>query len=188
MKKIILTVLSILLLSACASNEPTHIALNPTLGAVSLHTNNDTAISFEMVDTRSKNFIVQFDQAPKPPRLVSASEPVRVQLDALFRAGMRKAGYVIDPAASKQVQFQLEYLLTDVTDNTMNYEAKTRLVINVKATNLRQEFTKSFSGNGYLKGAFSPDFATLELDINKLIDKLTTEILNDDELHQFLNN
>lgn len=188
MKKTIPTLFSILLLTACASHEPTHIALNPALGAVGLHTTNDTAISIDMLDTRSKSFIVQLDQAPQAPRLVSSSEPIRAQLDAIFRDGMRKAGYVVDPAASKQVEFQLEYLLTNVINNTLNYEAKTRLVMNVKASNSRQEFTKSFSGNGYFKDSFSPDFATLELEMNKLIDKLTTEILNDEELHQFLNN
>ncbi|MCL1141392.1 YajG family lipoprotein [Shewanella gaetbuli] len=186
MKKSIYLLLCALLTTACASFEPTHIALNPTLGPVNLHTQLDVPIGVEVVDTRSKNYVVQFDQAPKQPRLVSTSEPIRVQLDSIFRRGMGKAGYVIDPAAPKRVQFQLEYLLTDVIDNTLNYEAKTRLVIKVKASNSTQEFTKTFSGNGYLKGPLSPDFATLELDINKLIDKLTTEILNDNELHQFL--
>lgn len=187
MKITVSTLVSVLLLSACASHEPTHIALNPSLGAVSLQTDSDIPVFVEVIDTRTKNFIVQFDEAPKPPRLVNASEPVRLQLESLFRSGMRKAGYVIDPAATKKVQFQLAYLLTDVTDNTFNYEAKTRLVINVKAQNARQELTKSFSGNGFLKGPLSPDFATLELDINKLINKLTSDILNDTELHQFLN-
>lgn len=187
MKITVPALVSVLCLSACASHEPTHIALNPTLGAVSVQTDDDVPVFVEVIDTRTKNVIVQFDQAPKPAKLVSASEPVRLQLEALFRSGMRKAGYVVDPSATKKVQFQLEYLLTDVTDNTFNYEAKTRLVINVKAQNTRQEFTKSFSGNSLLKGPLSPDFATLELDINKLIDKLTSDILNDAELHQFLN-
>ena len=99
---------------------------------------------------------------------------------------MNKAGYVIDPAARNSVQFQLNYLLADVTDTTFSYESKTRLVINVLAKNSQQEFTKSYNANGYLKGPLSPDFATLELDITKLVDKLTTEILNDEELHQFI--
>lgn len=189
MKNIFIALSLGLMLTACASNEPTHIALNPSLGPVALQTQNNTPVFVEVVDTRSKNYVVQFDQAPKPPRLVGSSESIRSQLESVFRSGMVKAGYMLDPASAKRVQFQLNYLLTDVVDNTLNYEAKTRLVINVKASNARQEFTKSFNGNGYLKGPFSqPDFATLELEINKLIDKLTTEILNDDEIHQFLAN
>jgi len=37
-----------------------------------------------------------------------------------------------------------------------------------------------------LKGPLTPDFATLELDMNKLLGQLTGEILNDPELNQFL--
>ena len=77
MKKIIPTVLSILLLSACASNEPTHIALNPTLGAVSLHTNNDTAISFEMVD-KLDEFWLKFSVAAK--MIIVLYQPIGITL------------------------------------------------------------------------------------------------------------
>jgi uncharacterized lipoprotein len=140
----------------------------------------------DTIDTREASFVVRFNEKGKTPRLVSASEPIRQQLDKLFRNGMIKAGYVIDPAARNSVQFQLNYLLADVTDTTFSFESKTRLVINVLAKNSQQEFTKTYNANGYLKGPLSPDFATLELDITKLVDKLTTEILNDEELHQFI--
>jgi|UPI00005553F7 uncharacterized lipoprotein len=186
MKLLIPILLSTLLLSACASYEPTHVGLNPTLGPIQLQTEVDFPVLVDTIDTREASFVVRFNEEGKSPRLVSASEPIRQQLDTLFRNGMNKAGYVIDPAARNSVQFQLNYLLADVTDTTFSYESKTRLVINVLAKNSQQEFTKSYNANGYLKGPLSPDFATLELDITKLVDKLTTEILNDEELHQFI--
>ncbi|MFT6978415.1 MAG: putative lipoprotein [Shewanella psychromarinicola] len=186
MKLLITILLSTLLLTACASHEPTHVGLNPTLGRIQLQTEADFPVMVDTIDTREASFVVRFNEEGKAPRLVSASEPIRQQLEKLFRDGIKKAGYVIDPAARNSVQFQLNYLLADVTDTTFSFESKTRLVINVLAKNSQQEFTKSYNANGYLKGPLSPDFATLELDITKLVDKLTTEILNDEELHQFI--
>ncbi|MGI2169177.1 YajG family lipoprotein [Shewanella sp. MF05960] len=186
MKSLIPVLLSSLLLTACASYEPTQIGLNPTLGAVSLQTESDTQVLIETIDTREASFVLRITEGDKTPQLIGTTEPMRQQLDKLFRNGMIKAGYVVDPAARNSVQFQLNYLLADVTDTTFSFESKTRLVINVLAKNAQQQFTKSYNANGYLKGPLSPDFATLELDINQLIDKLTTEILNDDELHQFI--
>ncbi|QDE30210.1 MULTISPECIES: YajG family lipoprotein [Shewanella] len=186
MKLLIPILLSTLLLTACASYEPTHIGLNPALGPVQLQTETNFPVMVETIDTREASFVVRFNEEGKAPKLVSASEPIRQQLDTLFRNGMSKAGYVIDPAAPNSVQFQLHYLLADVTDSTFSFESKTRLVINVLAKNSQQEFTKTYNANGYLKGPLSPDFATLELDITKLVDKLTTEIINDEELHQFI--
>ncbi|GGP52693.1 YajG family lipoprotein [Shewanella saliphila] len=186
MKSFLPILLSSLLLTACASYEPTHVGLNPTLGAVNLQTELDFPVKVETIDTREASFVVRFNDPDTTPRLVSTSEPVRQQLDKLFRDGMIRAGYVVDPAASTSVQFQLNYLLADVTDSTFSFESNTRLVINVLAKNAQQQLTKSYNANGYLKGPLSPDFATLELDINQLIDKLTTEILNDEELHQFI--
>jgi len=186
MKLLLPFLLSTLLLTACASHEPTHVALNPTLGPVNLHTEVDFPVHVDTIDTREASFVVRFNEKGQAPRLVSTSEPIRPQLAKLFRDGLNKAGYVIDPAAGNSVQFQLNYLLADVTDTTFSFESKTHLVINVLAKNSQQEFTKKYNAYGYLKGPLSPDFATLELDINKLIDKLTTEILNDEELHQFI--
>ncbi len=186
MKSLIPVILSSLLLTACASYEPSQIGLNPTLGAVSLQTESDTQVLIETIDTREASFVLRITEGDKAPQLIGTTEPMRQQLDKVFRNGMIRAGYVVDPAARNSVQFQLHYLLADVTDTTFSFESQTRLVINVLAKNAQQQFTKSYNANGYLKGPLSPDFATLELDINQLIDKLTTEILNDDELHQFI--
>ncbi|NKF49615.1 hypothetical protein G3R49_03370 [Shewanella sp. WXL01] len=186
MKSPVFILLAALGLSACASHQPTHIALNPSLGAVAPQTSMATQVHVETIDTRKANFIVRIHNGDDAARLISPSEPVRQQLDKVFRQGISEAGYSISPSSFRTVQFQLDNLLTDVTETTFGYEAKTQVTINVVATNRTQEFTKIYKGRGTLTGPFNSDFATLELDINKLLDKLTGEILNDAELHQFI--
>ncbi|MBR9726381.1 YajG family lipoprotein [Shewanella intestini] len=186
MKRTVIFLFSTLLLSACATTQPTHIALDPTLGDVTFQTARPIPIHMDTIDIRNANFIVRINNDDDAAQLISPSEPIRQQLAQVFRDGMIKIGYQIDPSAYKTVQFQLESLLTDVTETTFGYEAKTEVIINVIAKNKTQEFTKIYKGRGTLTGPFSSDFATLELDINKLLNKLSTEILNDTELHHFI--
>ncbi|GIU47564.1 MULTISPECIES: YajG family lipoprotein [Shewanella] len=186
MKSLPLFLCSALFLSACASHTPTHIALNPNVPNVVNKIDRYDTVAVSTIDVRKANFIVRFNKGDEAAQLVSPSEPIRQQLDSVFKKSMSNAGYQVDPAASNTVEFQLDYLLTDVTESTFGFEAKTDLTINVIAKNQTQEFTKIYNGKGLLKGPFSPDFATLELDMNKLIDELTTKIINDPELHHFL--
>ncbi|ARD21404.1 YajG family lipoprotein [Shewanella japonica] len=186
MKSLSLVLCSALFLTACASHTPTHIALNPNVPVSEYKIDRFDSVAVSTIDVRKANFIARFNKEGEAAKLVSPSEPIRQQLDDVFKKAMRNAGYQVDPAASHTAQFQLDYLLTDVTESTFGFEAKTALTINVVAKNENQEFTKIYNARGMLKGPFSPDFATLELDMNKLIDELTTKIINDAELHQFL--
>lgn len=186
MKSLPLFLCASLFLSACASYTPTHIALNPSVPQSINQIDQYASIAVSTIDVRKANFIVRFNKGDDAAELISPSEPIRQQLDSVFKQALTKVGYQVNPAATNSVQFQLDYLLTDVTESTFGFEAKTALTINVVAKNERQEFTKIYNGKGTLTGPFSPDYATLELDMNKLIDELNTKIINDTELHQFL--
>ncbi|WP_076541255.1 YajG family lipoprotein [Shewanella sp. UCD-KL21] len=186
MKSLPLLLCTSLFLSACASYTPTHIALNPSVPQPLNQIDQYATVAVNTIDVRKANFIVRFNKEGEAAELISPSEPIRQQLDSVFKQAMTKVGYQVDPAATNSAEFQLDYLLTDVTESTFGFEAKTTLTINVVAKNQTQEFTKIYNAKGLLKGPFSPDYATLELDMNKLIDELTSKIINDAELHHFL--
>lgn len=162
------------------------MSLNPSNVAVSEHTDAVTPLLIETIDVRKTPTVALFHEKGKPSRAVALGEPIAKQLNLVFRQGMTKAGYQIDPAASHSVQFQVAHLLTEVTDTTFGYDTKSRFTITVLAKNTQQTLTKVYNVRGTNEGAFSPDFATLELELNKLINELITQVLNDPELHQFL--
>ena len=186
MKISIPLVLSIVLLSGCASYEPTNIALNPQLGAVTLHTEKDTPVTVSTFDTRQSTTVMRITEKGEANKMYGTYEPLTSQLDVLFKRGMARAGYEVSPSAVHSIKFQLHYLMTEVIDTTFDYEAKTKLVINLIASNGTQELSKSFSGSSSMKAPLSPDIADIELQINQLITKLSSEALNDAELHDFL--
>ncbi|BAJ03323.1 YajG family lipoprotein [Shewanella violacea] len=186
MKRLILLFTASVLLSACANHAPSHIALHPQVPKVQQQTNSRQTLAIETIDTRSANFIVRFNNGADAAKLVSPSEAPRKQMDRVFRAGFTQAGYQIDPSSVKHVQIQVEQLLTDVTESTFSFEAKSNIIINIIAKNSRQVLTKRYSARGTLSGPFSADYAQLELEMNKLLGQLSSEIINDPELNQFI--
>ncbi|MCS6172917.1 YajG family lipoprotein [Shewanella baltica] len=186
MKRLLLTLTFPLLFAGCASQNPTHMAFSPQVPNISQQTAQRVPISIETVDTRTVDYVARFIEEGTKTRLVGPSEPPKLLLDEVFRAGFSQAGYQIDPSATNSVQIQLEELQMDVTKKTFGYEAKHSVLIAVQAKNSTQELVKRYKAKGTLKGPLTPDFATLELDMNKLLGQLTGEILNDPELNQFL--
>lgn len=187
MKPLILVIAAAFTVIGCASQAPTHIALNPEVPNISQQTDWNGAFTIRTIDTRSANFIVRFNDGDNAARLVSPSEAPRVLIDQVFRDGFAKAGYnVAENYTIEHLQFQLEKLLMDVDEGTFGFEANSQIVINVIAQNINQSLTKRYRVKGLLKGPFSADFATLELELNKLLGELTHDIINDPELNQFI--
>lgn len=186
MKRLLLTLTFPLLFVGCASQKPTHMAFSPQIPDVKQQISRTIPISLETLDTRNVEYVARFIEEGTKTRLVGPSEPPKLQLDEVFRNGFAQAGYQIDPGASHSVQIQLEELQMDVTKKTFGYEAKHSVMIAVQARNSTQELVKRYKAKGTLKEPLTPDFATLELDMNKLLGQLSGEILNDPELNQFL--
>jgi uncharacterized lipoprotein len=186
MKSITSLFITLFLLSGCASKAPTHISLNPTLPQVSQQTDAVVSLMLNTVDARKDAAVVRFIEEGKIIRAVSLGEPIAKQLNQVYRQGMTHSGYQIDPAATNSLQFQVAHIQTDVIDTTFGYDTKTRISITALAKNAHKTLTKTYNVRGTNEGAFTPDFATLELEFNKLLAELNQQILNDPELHQFL--
>ncbi|MBV7315913.1 YajG family lipoprotein [Shewanella sp. NIFS-20-20] len=181
-----LILLSTLLLAGCASTPPNVIVLAPSVSGITAQIQQSTPLAITTLDTRKANFVVQFNQEDEAAKLVSPAEPPRQQIEAMMRQGFTDAGYQIDPASSTELTLALQTLLTQVDENALNYEASTLIIINVVATRGNQTLSKQFSNRGLRTGPFSADFASLELELNSLLAEISTAIITDSELNQFL--
>lgn len=186
MKNLFLSLIAAIALSGCTSKMPSHIALNPQVPIIEAHLQSLQTLTLETIDTRSANFIVRFNNDDEAAKLVSPSAAPRKQMDEVFREGFTKAGYQITPNSTKQVQIQIEALLTDVDTGIFSYQANSNIVINIIAKNNNHTLTKRYTARNSATGPFSADFSTLELAINTLLDELSSKILTDPELNEFI--
>ncbi|MCL1073697.1 YajG family lipoprotein [Shewanella dokdonensis] len=185
MKSIIAALTIGIMLSACASQGPDKIALGPESPQVQVQTQQPTPLALSASDLRTVNYVVRFDDE-KSPRVIGTMQNMRDLTEQLFRKGFSNAGYQIDPASGTTLEMRLEQLQTDVDESMLGFEAVTNLAFSVQASNSQQTFSKRYSAISRLKGPLNADFATLELDINKLMTKLSAQIISDPELNQFL--
>jgi len=135
MKPLLLVMATAFSVVGCASQAPTHIALNPEVPSITQQTDVERPIAIDTIDTRSANFIVRVNDGDNAARLVSPSEAPRVQIDQVFRDGFSQAGYRVDPSSVKHLQIQIEQLLTDVDEGTFGFDANSQIIINVIAQN-----------------------------------------------------
>ncbi|MGI2258963.1 YajG family lipoprotein [Shewanella sp. GXUN23E] len=186
MKSLVTALTGLLLLGGCASQTPNYIVLDPQLQGISQQTAQALPLSVSTRDLRTANYVVKFDEGDGAAKLVSPSDSPRAQLEALLRKGFADAGYSIDPASARSLHVDLDQLLTLVTESTFGYEANTRIDIKVLATNGSHTLAKEFRTKGMRQGAMSADFATLELELNKLMTQIATAVIQDKELNEFL--
>ena len=182
-----LIICSTLFLASCSSHAPNLIVLNPEVSEVTQNQSDNIPLSIKTIDTRKANYVVRFNNKDDAARLVSPFQSPRQQLAVIFQDGFSQAGYQLSANSDRQLQIQLEQLLTNVNESFLGYQADTNIIINVIATKGNQTLTKRFDAKGKLKGSMSADFASLEQEINQLITKLSTDIINDNELNDFLN-
>ena len=188
MKSVILALTGALMLGACASQTPNYIVLDPQLDTIARQTEQNLPLSISTKDLRTANYVVKFEEGDGAARLVSPSDSPRAQLETMLRKGFSEAGYQVDPASARTLHVELDRLLTLVTESTFNYEANTQIVIKVLATNGNKTLAKEFRTKGLKTGPMGADFASLELELNKLMTEITTAIIQDGEINQFLIN
>ncbi|KFZ36396.1 hypothetical protein HR45_16365 [Shewanella mangrovi] len=174
------------LLTGCAANSPKTLVLSPEIPPATAQTSSLISLALKSKDMRSISYVVRFMDDDKVERLVNPAESPRITLERLFNQALANAGYQIDPASSRDFEIVVDQVVTDVDESMLGFEANTHLMMTVNASNQNRTFTKRYSATSRLKGPFKADFASLELDINKLITQLSGQIVNDPELNQFL--
>ncbi|WP_372872275.1 YajG family lipoprotein [Shewanella sp.] len=184
MKKSLSLLTALLLLGGCAGSPSNYLVLSPDVPAVESSAHGRIALTTE--DARTNMNAVRITKGDEPPTLMGTGEPPARQLGELFRSAYRQIGFDLDPAASNLLELKLERIQSDISESMIGYEAENEIVISAYARNSQQIFTKRYSAKGSMKGPFSLDLATLELEMNKLITQLAGDIVNDPELNRFL--
>ncbi len=176
-------VITAALLSGCAA-QPDHLLLSPI---VTTQANLPaTNLQVEVEDHRVGNYLVKINENDDRHRLIAPAEKLTVTLkrgllEAFNQQGARTGGH-----ADVVVTVVIEQMLTSVEQSVLKYdavsEAQVTAIIQAADTTLRKPFSAKRSRSEPLK----PAMATLESDLNQLMEILIRTIVDDEEVNQFL--
>ena len=175
-----------LLLLGCSSTQPQLVVLSPAIPISQLQSHSDTSINIIVLDRRKANYVASINDGDEVHRLLAPATAPRFILLGVIKAGFNKAGYRIDSEADSQLIFYVDDLLAQVKQNTFDFSVDTRIQLSLRAENLRQHFSKRYRVKGAMQGPLSLDHNKLEQQLNDLLGQLTTDIMNDEQLINFI--
>ena len=92
----------------------------------------------------------------------------------------------IKAPAANQVEIIIDNALVSVQQSMVKYSASNQMNIRVVINNSKGTLTKTFKITGTSKGPLKADLAVLERDFNQQLAKLLTQIVQNEELQQFM--
>ncbi|NMP17890.1 YajG family lipoprotein [Thalassotalea sp. Y01] len=184
-QNIIAVALSALCLVACAQ-DPNTISLNPKVNAHANKVYDDLNAKISVYDLRSTAHIVEVLSADRPSTLISSADSLKDVLNSEFSDQLALQGLKLNNGSDLQVQFQVERARTYVNQDVLDYRANTIIKLRVKVENPAQTLSKTFTLRATTRGALSADIDELQKDFNVQLAKLIIQVVEDEQLQQFI--
>ncbi|WNC67606.1 YajG family lipoprotein [Thalassotalea nanhaiensis] len=183
--KLIPVVLSILLIAGCAS-EPTAITLNPTVTNDTGKVYKNLSAKISVNDLRSTAHIVELLSAEDPSTLIGTTSSLREVLVSKFSTELTSQGLNVADSSDLKVEFNVERARTYVNQDVLDYRANTIIKLKVKVENPAQTLSKTFTLRATTRGALTADIDELQRDFNIQLAKLILQVLEDQQLQEFI--
>lgn len=171
-------------LTGCAS-APTSLILAPDAPLITSSAQQGS-LQLTSVDRRSEQYVVKVRNGDGAAELLSPSQAPRQLLDQGVRQGFSQLGYQLDPASNTQMTLVLDKAVLEIDQGTFSHDAKGLFEATVKINTKVQTLTKTFTVTSAFSGPMKPDLARIEREVNDRLSQLMTNIVNDEELQQFI--
>ncbi|OUS30358.1 hypothetical protein A9Q98_05025 [Thalassotalea sp. 42_200_T64] len=183
--KFISVVLTILSLMACAS-EPTAIRLNPSIIKQSNNIYQEVSAKISVSDLRSTYHIVEVLNADEPSTLIGSTSTLSDVLNQQFSNELAAQGLTLAESSTVTLQFNVERARTYVNQDVLDYRANTIIKLKVNVENPAQTLSKTFTLRATTRGALTANIAELQRDFNLQLSKLIVQVLEDQQLQNFI--
>ncbi|MCW8834642.1 MAG: YajG family lipoprotein [Colwellia sp.] len=183
--KFLVTLALALLVSACAT-MPSHLIVAPDVLVTPHLQYNDKQTQLEVIDMRTANHIVQILQEGEAATLISAQERLEKIITQTLTEQWQKQGLTVIPLATNTISITIEKAVISVTQQAVNYQSQTEIVLKVSVNNGQQTLTSTFKNRGNSKGPLQADIAVLERNFNRRLASLITQILANEKINNFI--
>lgn len=183
--KFISVVFFVLVNSACTS-KPTTIKLDPkvTNHPSNIYTNHTGKVLVN--DLRKNAHIVEVLSSNKPPAFINTNSSLRNVLSKQFSSQLTTQGMTVNKDALITLKFNVERARTYVNQDVLDYRSNTIIKLKVHIENPVQTLSKTFTLRATTRGALTADIDELEQEFNIQLGKLITQVVEDEQLQDFI--
>ncbi|SEK66095.1 uncharacterized lipoprotein [Colwellia chukchiensis] len=188
MKSVILKLLILsttVTLLAC-STPIQQVIVSPELQLANSNVFQRQPVQLSVQDLRTSNHIVQISRPDKAAQLYSAQQPIAEVINASLSTAFKANGMQIQAQANTQLDVIIDSAIIKVDQAMLKYNASNQMILRVVISNHKGNLTKTFKITGNSNGPLTADLAVLERDFNQQLAKLLTQIVQNQELQQFI--
>ncbi|WKE64896.1 YajG family lipoprotein [Gallaecimonas kandeliae] len=166
---------ALLLLAGCATT-PTTSWLDPSAPAVT-QASSLVPVRFDFQDNRNSQAVIQLAKSS-----LTNDPGLDQRLSQSLREGLTAKGYSIQPATGPRLSVRLLTLQAVVEEGLVSHKSQQQVVMEVYAERDGQTLTKRFTSTGSFEAPLGPDIGRLEEELNRLLEKTMTALVNDPEI------
>lgn len=176
------TLLAGITLTGCQAPSQ-HVILQPNYTAVNPVVLNQS-IAISVADQRQTQTTMTIRKSDSKESLQSLylAENITPMLEKAFK----QVGANVTNASDTQIQLNIKTLHTNIEQSIHKYSATGNVVFELVATKGLDSFSKTFRGNNSQEGPFGYDKATIEAQLNRLLEDVISRIVSDPQVIGFI--
>lgn len=182
--KFIILSATTLLLACSAPIKQVIVSPELNIGSSNAYQQKQAQLGFS--DLRSSPHIVQILRTGEAAQLYSPQQSLVETVEKSLSSALKANGLQIKPQAANQVDIIIDHALVSVQQDMIKYSAKNQMSVRVVVNNGDGSLTKTFKITGTSNGTLKADLAVLERDFNQQLATLLTQIVQSEELQQFI--
>ncbi|QDP00700.1 hypothetical protein FNC98_04635 [Thalassotalea sp. PS06] len=173
------------LTSACAEKTGM-IELQPDLINTPAKIYQQKSAKISVTDSRDKGHIVEVLNIDRPSTTIDSSAALSQVLNRQFTNQLSNQGLNLNEESDLKVIFDVERARTYVNQDVLDYRANTIIKLQVKMENSAQTMSKTFTLRATSRGPLNANIETLQRDFNTQLSKLIDQVLEDEQLQEFI--
>lgn len=184
-KTVIVTTFIALALSACASSSK-QMVISPQFIDTKSNAYIGKSAQVNVMDLRANSHIVAIHREGEAIELVSANTHLDNIINSLYKKSLIKNSLTVNNSAINKIELIINTAEVHVYQELVKYKTKSQVTLTAKITSNQKTLTKTYNNKGNSEGVLTADLAVLERNFNQQLGNLILQVVNDNEIVQFI--
>ncbi len=176
---------TIIAISACASS-PKIMVISPQIIDTKSNIYSGKTTQVNVTDLRANSHIVAIHREGEAIKLISANTHLDNIINDLYKKSLSKNSLAVNDSALNNIELIINTAEVHVYQELMKYKTTSQVTLTAKITSNEKTLTKTYNNKGNSEGVLTADLAVLERNFNQQLGNLIMQVVNDNEIVQFI--